>query len=58
MRNAMRDLLIGMLLLAVWIVLQFWVQPATGLIHFLLAAGVILVIRAIALSRWGTPTGP
>ena len=47
----------GILLLVLWVILQFVVQPATGFIHIALAAGVILVIRGIAVSKWGTP-GP
>jgi hypothetical protein len=45
----------GILLLVLWVILQFVVQPATGFIHIALAAGVILVIRGIAVSKWGTP---
>ena len=49
------EFLAGIALLVLWIILQFVVQPATGWIHVALAAGVILVIRGIATSRWGTP---
>lgn len=45
----MRDIIIGLVLVVIWIVLQFFVHAATGWIHLLLAAGVILVIRGIAL---------
>lgn len=45
----MRDLAIGFILLAVWGYLQFVVQPVTGWIHLLLIAGVLLVIRGIAV---------
>ena len=45
----MRDIIIGLVLVAIWIVLQFVVQPATGWIHVALAAGVIMIIRGIAL---------
>ncbi|MEO5799898.1 MAG: hypothetical protein ABIZ70_00390 [Gemmatimonadales bacterium] len=51
----MAELPIGILCLAVWAVLQFKVQPATAWYHILLAAGVILAVRGIARSRWGTP---
>ncbi|MGH7594346.1 MAG: hypothetical protein ACRELE_10925 [Gemmatimonadales bacterium] len=51
----MLEFIAGLALLALWGVLQFVVQPATGWIHVALAAGVILVIRGIAVSRWGTP---
>lgn len=45
----MRDLWFGFILLAVWGYLQFVVQPLTGWIHVLLIAGVLMVIRGIAL---------
>ena len=45
----------GILLLVLWVILQFVVQATTGFIHIALAAGVILVIRGIAVSKWGTP---
>ena len=51
----MRDFILGLLLLAIWIVLQFLVHSTSGFIHIALAAGVVLVIRGIALSKWGTP---
>ena len=44
----MRDLLIGLTLLAAWIVLQFVIQSTSGFIHILLGAGVVMVIRGIA----------
>jgi hypothetical protein len=43
----MFELLSGLVLLLVWGGLQFAVQPATGLIHVVLIAGVVLVIRGI-----------
>lgn len=46
----MIEMVIGIVLLAAWGVLQFVVQPATGLIHIALAAGVVLVVRGIAIS--------
>ena len=51
----MRDFMLGLALIAIWIVLQFVVQSTSGMIHIALAAGVILVIRGIAVSKWGTP---
>lgn len=51
----MIEFISGLFLLGVWVVLQFVVRPTTGWIHVALAAGVILVIRGIARSRWGTP---
>ena len=54
-RNPMRDFMLGLALIAIWIVLQFVVQSTSGMIHIALAAGVILVIRGIAVSKWGTP---
>ena len=52
----MRDLAIGAMLLAAWAILQFVVQPLTGWIHLLLIAGVLLLIRGIALR--GEKTSP
>jgi hypothetical protein len=46
----MIEMVIGIVLLVAWGVLQFIVQPATGVIHVALAAGVVLVVRGIALS--------
>ncbi len=46
--DPMIELAAGFILLAAWGVLQFVVQPATGMIHVALAAGVILVVRGIA----------
>ena len=52
----MRDLAIGALLLAAWGILQFAVQPLTGWIHLLLIAGVLMLIRGIAMR--GEETSP
>lgn len=49
----MFDLVAGLLLLVVWGILQFAVQPATGLIHILLGAGVIAIIRGIVRTSPG-----
>lgn len=54
--SPMIELVAGVVLLAVWGVLQFFVQPATPWIHVLLAAGVVLVVRGIVISNPGTPT--
>lgn len=51
----MFELLLGAVLLVAWGVLQFAVQPATGVYHILLAAGVIFVVRGIVKSPWGNP---
>jgi hypothetical protein len=51
----MFDLIAGLLLVAVWGVLQYGVQPATGWIHVALAAGVIGIIRGIVRLSPGTP---
>ncbi|HEY3934802.1 MAG TPA: hypothetical protein VGL65_09315 [Gemmatimonadales bacterium] len=53
----MIEFVTGLALIAAWLVLQFIVQPATGWIHLALGAGVVLVIRGIVVSKWGTP-GP
>ncbi|MCA9721626.1 MAG: hypothetical protein KC489_04335 [Gemmatimonadetes bacterium] len=44
----MRQIGAGLAILAAWGVLTFGIQPATGWIHVLLIAGVLLVIRGIA----------
>jgi hypothetical protein len=54
----MREFILGVALLVTWLVLQFVVQSTSSLIHIALAAGVILVIRGIAVSKWGTPEPP
>lgn len=51
----MLDLLLGAAMLIVWAVLQFAVQPATGMIHVLLAGGVVMLVRWVVRSGWGTP---
>lgn len=51
----MVDLLVGLVLVAAWIILQFVVRPATGWIHLALGAGMVFVIRGIVTSKWGTP---
>ena len=45
----MRDIAIGIILLAAWGYLQFVVQPVTGWIHLLLIAGVLFLIHGIAV---------
>ena len=47
----MRDLILGGILIASWIVLQFVVQSTSGFIHVALGAGVILIIRGIVVSK-------
>ena len=54
----MSNMIVGAILLAAWGVLQFGVQSTSGWIHLLLAAGVVLIIRGIALSRIGLPRTP
>lgn len=51
----MFELPLGVACILIWGVIQFAVQPAAGLYHILLAAGVLLTVRGIAVSRWGTP---
>lgn len=51
----MRELLLGIALIVTWLVLQFVVRSTSGFIHIALAAGVILIVRGIAVSKWGTP---
>ncbi len=45
----MRDLVIGLLITLGWGVLQFGTPYTAGWIHVLLIAGVLLIIRGIAL---------
>jgi hypothetical protein len=49
------DLVAGLLLVVIWGILQFVVQPTTGLIHIALAAGVIGIIRGIVRLSPGAP---
>ena len=49
------SLVAALALLVVWAVLTFVVAPATGLIHALLAAGVLLLVRWIALRETAAP---
>ncbi|HEX3926788.1 MAG TPA: hypothetical protein VHW65_02230 [Gemmatimonadales bacterium] len=51
----MIEFIAGLLLIAVWGILFFVARPATGWIHLALGLGVVLVVRGIAVSRWGTP---
>ena len=53
----MIELIAGLLLVLVWAWLQFSLQPATGLIHLLLAAGVLLIVRGIVRLSPGQSTG-
>lgn len=48
-------LVTGLAALLAWGVLTFVVAPATGLIHVLLAAGVLLLVRWVALRDTATP---
>lgn len=54
----MLEFILGLALILIWIVLQFIVQSTSGVIHIALGAGVILIIRGIAVSKWGTPDRP
>lgn len=45
--------IIGTLMLALWVVLGFLVPTGTGWVHLLLAAGVLLVIRAVVTASDG-----
>ncbi len=51
----MIELIVGVVSLVAWAALQFVVQPSTPLIHVLLAAGVVLLVRGIVLSNPGAP---
>ncbi|HEY4099999.1 MAG TPA: hypothetical protein VGM20_03885 [Gemmatimonadales bacterium] len=51
----MVDFVVGLALVALWIILQFVVRPATGWIHLALGAGMVFIIRGIVASKWGTP---
>lgn len=56
--NATIEGFAGVGLVAVWAMLQFSQATGTGMIHILLGAGVVLIVRGIVLSRWGTPPAP
>jgi hypothetical protein len=51
----MREFILGIALIVIWLVLQFGTKSTSGFIHILLAAGVVLIVRGIAVSKWGTP---
>ena len=53
--HAMLEGVAGGVLVAIWVMLQFFRTPTSGTIHILLALGVVLIIRGIVTSRWGTP---
>ena len=53
----MRDLLLGLLITAVWTALQFVLQVESGWIHLMLIAGVILIIRGIVLKDESRTSG-
>lgn len=55
--HAMLEGVAGVVMVAVWGMVQFFQTPSTGTIHILLALGVVLIIRGIVTSRWGTPAG-
>jgi hypothetical protein len=52
----MLTLLAAALMLAVWILLTFLVPAGLGIVHLLLATGVVLLIRWWALRAPGPPT--
>lgn len=54
-KQAMLEGVAGVVMVAVWGMLQFFETPTSGTIHILLALGVVLIIRGIVTSRWGTP---
>ncbi len=54
-KQAMLEGVAGVAMVAVWGMLQFFETPTSGTIHILLALGVVLIIRGIVTSRWGTP---
>ena len=56
-QRAMLEGVAGIVLLALWGMLQFFKEARSGMIHILLAVGVVLILRGIVTSRWGTPTG-
>lgn len=54
-KQAMLEGVAGVVMVAVWGMLQFFETPTSGTIHILLALGVVLIIRGIVTSNWGTP---
>lgn len=55
-QRAMLEGVAGVVMVALWGMLQFFKGEPSGMIHILLAVGVVLILRAIVTSRWGTPT--
>lgn len=56
-QHAMLEGVTGTVLVALWGMLQFYKREPSGMIHILLALGVVLILRGIVTSRWGTPSG-
>ncbi len=55
-QHAMLEGVAGIVLVALWGMLQFFRGTSSGTIHILLPLGVVLILRGIVTSRWGTPT--
>jgi hypothetical protein len=53
--HAMLEGTSGIAMVALWGMLQFVRGASNGTIHILLALGVVLILRGIVTSRWGTP---
>ncbi len=54
-QHATLEGLTGIALIALWIALQCFSHSTSGFIHLLLGVGVVLVVRGIVTSAWGTP---
>lgn len=55
--NATFEGLSGAAMLVLWIFLQAFTHPGVGgFIHVFLGLGVVLIVRGIVTSAWGTPT--
>lgn len=53
--HAMLEGTAGIAMVALWGMMQFFQGTSSGTIHILLALGVVLILRGIVTSRWGTP---
>jgi hypothetical protein len=54
-QNATMEGFAGVGLIAVWAALQYLESTSSGYIHLLLGLGVVLVVRGIVTSEWGSP---
>lgn len=52
------SLIAGIVVMVAWIVLGFIVPVGAGWVHLLLAAGMMILVRAVVMARRGEPGKP